>query len=731
MANMTFKANLLPNTDLGYSLGSSTQNWLLYGRLFTNGNDIYLNTNSSSSNDSGDIVFQYGNGQEKARIWTANEYTTAVGPNYRIYKEDGTSLYSGTLSLANHTHDDRYVTLSTAQTITGAKTFTQPIYFSTGGGNTRAILAYDASNLAYGITYKEGNPDVMTFSASGNANNMTNADLSINGLGNGILSHLGNYIPHTGNTTGTVGGAAKPVYVNAGTITACSSTVGSGVKPIYMSSGTMTASTSTVGSGVKPVFLSSGTITVSNSTVGNTSSPVYLNSGTITEVLHPTSGAWFRGVPLVGSDGVMEVGKYIDLHTTNTTTSDFNNRITSVDYGLQHTNDSGGAISTYTVPIMPQKDSPVAAGWRRVCQIHGFSHYGQFKMYLTGGWSTGAPTCATIEVNIRHTGVIMTLTSCLGTGNVSKVRLVNISGGDYWLDCYIEAISSGTMSKQTCIITGHVTVDNVQNSSAVYSTAVTSAAEITIAVVSGISITSNNYSTYTDGRYVKKSGDTMTGTLTNTASPGFTNSVSAGTWAYLRLNNSSTIWDIATKTDNLSGALQFRGTLGNNGPYISTGGQIYGYGEICSRGLYNSNAQFRAVYGNYGAMLRNDGSNFWILMTNSGDQYGSYNSLRPFRVNCADGTTYMAKGYGAVWNDYAEFRETKDKIEPGRCIREVGDDTLILTTERLQKGCEIVSDTFGFAIGESKKAKTPTAASGRVLAYPYEDKEEYRKHIGD
>ena len=86
--------------------------------------------------------------------------------------------------------------------------------------------------------------------------------------------------------------------------------------------------------------------------------------------------------------------------------------------------------------------------------------------------------------------------------------------------------------------------------------------------------------------------------------------------------------------------------------------------------------------------------------------------------------------YGAVWNDYAEFRETKEKIEPGRCIREIGDDTLELTTERLMRGCEIVSDTFGFAIGQSEKANTPTAASGRVLAYLYEDRETARQHIG-
>ena len=85
---------------------------------------------------------------------------------------------------------------------------------------------------------------------------------------------------------------------------------------------------------------------------------------------------------------------------------------------------------------------------------------------------------------------------------------------------------------------------------------------------------------------------------------------------------------------------------------------------------------------------------------------------------------------GAVWNDYAEYRET-DTLEFGRCVSEVGDDTLTLTTKRLQKGCAITSDTWGFAQGKTEKAQTPIAVAGRVLAYPFEDKEEFRKHIGD
>ena len=88
------------------------------------------------------------------------------------------------------------------------------------------------------------------------------------------------------------------------------------------------------------------------------------------------------------------------------------------------------------------------------------------------------------------------------------------------------------------------------------------------------------------------------------------------------------------------------------------------------------------------------------------------------------------KVWGGVYNDYAEFRKTDEKLEPGRCVKENGDDSLSLTNKRLERGCEIVSDTFGFAIGETENAKTPVATTGRVLAYPYESREEFASHIG-
>ena len=81
--------------------------------------------------------------------------------------------------------------------------------------------------------------------------------------------------------------------------------------------------------------------------------------------------------------------------------------------------------------------------------------------------------------------------------------------------------------------------------------------------------------------------------------------------------------------------------------------------------------------------------------------------------------------YGAVWNDYAEFRICKDDFKPGQVVCENNDDTLNISTYRLQPGANIVSDTYGFAIGETDDAKCPIAVSGRVLAYTYEPKEEF------
>lgn len=85
--------------------------------------------------------------------------------------------------------------------------------------------------------------------------------------------------------------------------------------------------------------------------------------------------------------------------------------------------------------------------------------------------------------------------------------------------------------------------------------------------------------------------------------------------------------------------------------------------------------------------------------------------------------------YGAAWNDYAEYRSQIKEIKPGYCVISADDGKVSLTNKRLASCDGIVSDTFGFSIGQTKQAKTPLAVAGRVLAYPDENRNNF--HAGD
>ena len=75
---------------------------------------------------------------------------------------------------------------------------------------------------------------------------------------------------------------------------------------------------------------------------------------------------------------------------------------------------------------------------------------------------------------------------------------------------------------------------------------------------------------------------------------------------------------------------------------LDVAGNIRAYnGELISQlGAAPGNARF--IGGNYGALIRNDGVNTNLFLTASGDQYGSWNSLRPLQVNNVTGDVYFA-----------------------------------------------------------------------------------------
>ena len=96
----------------------------------------------------------------------------------------------------------------------------------------------------------------------------------------------------------------------------------------------------------------------------------------------------------------------------------------------------------------------------------------------------------------------------------------------------------------------------------------------------------------------------------------------------------------------------------------------------------------------------------------------------------SSGYIYANRVYNAVWNDYAEYRNYNDGETPyGRVVCENGNDSVSLSTKRLQPGAMICSDTFGTSMGEAENT-IPIAVAGRVLAYPLEPREEYNFFIG-
>ena len=97
IAGKTGNVNLLTG-DLTLTAGSVNT----AGAVNTVG-DLNLKTSGTSSNDSADIVWWYGNSQEKMRIWSQNDYTAKDGPNFREYDSSGTLLFNGKLPLSDGT----------------------------------------------------------------------------------------------------------------------------------------------------------------------------------------------------------------------------------------------------------------------------------------------------------------------------------------------------------------------------------------------------------------------------------------------------------------------------------------------------------------------------------------------------------------------------------------------------------------------------------------------------
>ncbi|EIB5771386.1 tail fiber protein [Escherichia coli] len=66
----------------------------------------------------------------------------------------------------------------------------------------------------------------------------------------------------------------------------------------------------------------------------------------------------------------------------------------------------------------------------------------------------------------------------------------------------------------------------------------------------------------------------------------------------------------------------------------------------------------RIAYGNYGFFIRNDGGSTYLMLTASGDKFGTWNGLRPLTINNANGRVSMGHGL-SVTGDIASSTKVR------------------------------------------------------------------------
>ena len=498
--------------------------------------------------------------------------------------------------------------------------------------------------------------------------------INITTKGNTCLRHNNNVIPHTNNQTGTVGSTSQPVYINGGAVTAITGTLANSIsgnanraqllRNYYVDTAGNANSANRPSSANLATTGSGGLVTFKATKSMTTAKPP--SDAHILHMFWDNTGGYDAQIAVqTGNSTIYSRGCNAGTWNPWKTILDSNNY---TSYTVTKT--GGGASGTWGINISGNAATATKLATARSITIGAASKtfdgtanisYTPYEMKLVRAlYNTDSNLNA--FANRGH---------ALGMCELADNGSVDNPGGKTgwhhvinltWVDA---ADNNGSTANEWC-----TQIANACGSSDLYVRS-RAGGSITNGTAWGAPwtkiLTDANYGSIADNRYVKKAGDTMTGML--------------------RVNNAP--------------IFGYRYGQSNNAPAFVFDKPSSHYTGIGA----NGNAD--TIY--FGAVTT-DGSWNWVT---------SYKQKWVF-----NGDITADKVYGAVWNDYAEYRSTST-VNPGQCVVETGLGDLIQSTKRLQPGANIVSDTYGFAIGETEQTKTPLAVSGRVLAYPYEDRYSY------
>ncbi|HFW9297329.1 TPA: prophage tail fiber N-terminal domain-containing protein [Shigella sonnei] len=123
--------------------------------------------------------------------------------------------------------------------------------------------------------------------------------------------------------------------------------------------------------------------------------------------------------------------------------------------------------------------------------------------------------------------------------------------------------------------------------------------------------------------------------------------------------------------------------------------KLFATEEIVARG----GNQIRMIGGEYGVLWRNDGAKTYLLLTNQGDVYGGWNTLRPFAIDNATGELVIGTKLSASLNGNAL---TATKLQTPRLVSGVefdGSRDITLTAAHVAAFARRATDTYADADG--------------------------------
>lgn len=109
----------------------------------------------------------------------------------------------------------------------------------------------------------------------------------------------------------------------------------------------------------------------------------------------------------------------------------------------------------------------------------------------------------------------------------------------------------------------------------------------------------------------------------------------------------------------------------------------------------------RVAYGNYGFFIRNDGGSTYLMLTASGDKFGTWNGLRPLTINNANGGVSMGHGLSVTGrvnpSDYGNFdsRYVKDVRLGTRVVQTMQKGVMYEKSGHVITGLGIVGEVDG------------------------------------